>query len=191
MPYKGPEKQREADRRWRAANLEKAREANRKWREANPEKAREANRRWREANPEKGREQSRRWREANLEKARARAAAYRAANCDARRTYMAANKASQRRLDACTPGRRPSVQTPEGPGARFSRSCPRPGDPSPHRATMNGRRGSGMRTEDAYPNPLSTHRSIANYLLSEQFRSPPARPRVALGGARNSSPVRH
>jgi hypothetical protein len=57
MPYRDPEKQREADRRWRAANPEKAREANRKWREANPEKAREANRRWREANPEKCREQ--------------------------------------------------------------------------------------------------------------------------------------
>jgi hypothetical protein len=45
MPYKDPEKQREADRRWRAANLEKAREANRRWRKANPEKQREAIRR--------------------------------------------------------------------------------------------------------------------------------------------------
>ena len=66
MPYKDPEKQREADRRWRAANLEKAREANRRWREA----AARATRRWHEANPEYGRKQNRRWREANLERAR-------------------------------------------------------------------------------------------------------------------------
>ena len=70
MPYKDPEKQREADRRWREANPEKVREAHRRWREANPEKQREATRRWHEANPEKGREQIRRWREANLERAR-------------------------------------------------------------------------------------------------------------------------
>jgi hypothetical protein len=31
---------------------------------------------------------------------------------------------------------------------------------------------------------ISTHRSVANYPVSEQFQSPPARPRVALGGAR-------
>src|SRR3984957_3049773 len=72
MPYKNPEKQREADRRWREANPEKVRETSRKWREASPERQREATRRWHEANPEKGREQSRRWREANLERARAR-----------------------------------------------------------------------------------------------------------------------
>jgi hypothetical protein len=80
-PYKDPEKQREADRRWRAAN---------------PEKACEANRRWREANPQKGREQSRRRREANLEKARTREAAYTAANRVARRAYMADYRASQK-----------------------------------------------------------------------------------------------
>ena len=49
MPYKDPEKQREADRRWRETNPEKAREARRRWREANPEKQREATRRWHEA----------------------------------------------------------------------------------------------------------------------------------------------
>jgi hypothetical protein len=32
MPYKDPEKQRQAHRRWREANPEKAREANRRWR---------------------------------------------------------------------------------------------------------------------------------------------------------------
>ncbi len=96
MPHKDPEKQREADRKWRAANPEKAREANRRWRERNPEMAREATRRWHEANPGRGREQSCRWREANLEKARAREAAYRAANREARRVYMAAYKASQK-----------------------------------------------------------------------------------------------
>src|ERR1700733_7269829 len=91
MPYKDPERQREADRRWR---------------EANPEKAREARRRRREANPEKQREQSRRY-------------------------------------------------------------------------------------EDRGPLTLirnSTHRSIANYPLSEQFHSPQARRRVALGGARTPAP---
>ena len=55
MPYKDLEKQREADRRWRAANPEKAREVNRRWRAANPQKQREATRRWHEAKPEKGR----------------------------------------------------------------------------------------------------------------------------------------
>jgi hypothetical protein len=103
MPYKDPEKQREADRRWREANPEKAREAHRRWREANPDKQREATRRWHEANPEYGRWQSRNWRGANLEKARAREAAYRAANREARLAYMATYKASQkeaRRLDA-------------------------------------------------------------------------------------------
>jgi len=64
MPYKDPQNQREADRRWREANPEKAQEAHRRWREANPEKQREATRRWHEANPEYGRWQSRRWREA-------------------------------------------------------------------------------------------------------------------------------
>jgi hypothetical protein len=52
MPYKDPEKQREADRRWREANPEKAREVNRRWRAANPEKQREATRRWHEATAE-------------------------------------------------------------------------------------------------------------------------------------------
>ena len=33
MPYKDHEQQREADRRWRAANVEKVRETNRRWRE--------------------------------------------------------------------------------------------------------------------------------------------------------------
>ena len=113
MPYKDPEKQREADRRWREANLEKAREANRRWREANPEKAR-------------------RWREANLEKARAREAAYRAANREVRTAYMAAYRAPQK---AALHARGATfVQTPEGPGASFSRSCPRAGGPSPDRA---------------------------------------------------------
>ena len=37
MPYKDPEKQREADRRWRAANLEKARAREAAYRAANRE----------------------------------------------------------------------------------------------------------------------------------------------------------
>ena len=40
MPYKNPEKQREADRRWREANPEKVRETSCRWREANLETAR-------------------------------------------------------------------------------------------------------------------------------------------------------
>jgi hypothetical protein len=35
---------------------------------------------------------------------------------------------------------------------------------------------------------ISTHRSVANRPLREQFQSPPARPRVALGGARTPAP---
>jgi hypothetical protein len=118
MPYKDPDKQREADRRWR---------------EANPEKQREATRRWHEANPEWGRKHSRRWRGANLEKARAREAAYRAANREARRTYMAAYKALKRRLHAWTPGRSPS------PGLPKAKSIA---------SAMSTRRGTAMTTED-------------------------------------------
>ncbi len=55
MPYADPEKKREANHKWRAANPEKNREAKRKWREANPEKAREATHKWRAAYPEKAR----------------------------------------------------------------------------------------------------------------------------------------
>jgi hypothetical protein len=80
------------------------------------------------------REQSRRWREANLEKARAREAAYRAANREARRAYMAAYKASQKDAARLHAREATFVQTLEGPGARFSRSCPRAGGSSPHRA---------------------------------------------------------
>ena len=157
MPYKDPEKQREA---------------NRKWREANPEKAREANRRWREANPEKSREQSRRWREANLEKARAREAVYRAANREARRAYMAAYRASQKDARRLHAREATFVQISEGPGARFSRSCPRAGH-RPIVRPMEGRRGSGMRTEDAYPNS-HLHRSVRwpTVQLASSFNHP-------------------
>jgi hypothetical protein len=110
MPYKDPEKQREADRRWRVANTEKTREANRRWREANPEKQREATRRWHEANPEKGREQSRRWREANLEKAREanreRVRKWREANPEKKRAYDMA-KHPERYRKAYDPNVRP------------------------------------------------------------------------------------
>jgi hypothetical protein len=157
-----------------------------------PEKQREADRRWREANPEKSREQSRRWREANLEKARAREAAYRAANREARRTYMADYRASQKeagRLHALEATF--AVQTPEGPGARFSRSCPRAGDPSPHRAPMNGHRGSGMRTEDAYPNP-HLHTSVNSQLSTQRAISiTPSAPSGSSRGRSHSCPARH
>ena len=54
----------EADRKYRAANLEKAREADRKYRAANPEKKREADRKYRAANLEKEREADRKYRDA-------------------------------------------------------------------------------------------------------------------------------
>lgn len=41
MPNKDPEKNREQQRRWRAANSEKHRDDVRRWREVNPEKNRE------------------------------------------------------------------------------------------------------------------------------------------------------
>jgi hypothetical protein len=79
MPYKDPEKRRENNRRWAAANPERKRENNRRWAAANPEKLREAGRRhaaahpeqgrrWKEANPEKVKETKQRWVMANPEK---------------------------------------------------------------------------------------------------------------------------
>jgi hypothetical protein len=41
MPYKDPEKQREASRKWNAAHPEKRRAANHKWSAAHPEKVRD------------------------------------------------------------------------------------------------------------------------------------------------------
>ena len=70
MPYKDPEKQREANRKWNAVNLEKERERKRKWAAANPEKIKEANRKNEAANPERVREAKEKWRAANREKAR-------------------------------------------------------------------------------------------------------------------------
>jgi len=70
MPYKDPEKQREANRKWNAVNLEKERERKRKWAAANAEKIKEANRKYEAANPEKVRETKEKWRAANREKAR-------------------------------------------------------------------------------------------------------------------------
>ena len=70
MPYKDPEKAREFNRKWRAANPEKQREYDRKWYAANLEKKKELNRKWYAANPEKQREANRKWIAANPEKAR-------------------------------------------------------------------------------------------------------------------------
>jgi hypothetical protein len=61
MPLKDPEKRREYQRNWHAANREKSRETSRKWREANPVKVLESTRKWREANREKLRESQRRY----------------------------------------------------------------------------------------------------------------------------------
>ena len=79
MPYKDPEKAREAKRRYYQANRERLLELDRQYKEAhreehnasslryyyaNREVVREKNRAWREANPEKVRENMRRWRAA-------------------------------------------------------------------------------------------------------------------------------
>ncbi len=61
------ERQREYQRRWRAANPDKVREQKARYQAANPEKAREGRRRWRQANPEKAKAATKRWREANRE----------------------------------------------------------------------------------------------------------------------------
>ena len=102
---------------------------------------------------------------ANLEKARAREAAYRAANRVARRAYMADYRASQKEARRLHAHEATFVQTLEGPGARFLRSCPRAGGPSPHRAPDEWSPGSGMRTEDACPNP-HLQRSVSGRLSS-------------------------
>ena len=80
MPYKDPEKQREANRKWNAANAEKERERKRKWKAANPEKVREANRKYEAANPERIREAKRKYEAANPEKVREAKEKWRAAN---------------------------------------------------------------------------------------------------------------
>ena len=60
MPHKHPEKRREYQRNWHAANRDRSRESSRKWREANPEKVLAISRKWHAANPEKVREAQRR-----------------------------------------------------------------------------------------------------------------------------------
>jgi hypothetical protein len=97
MPYKDPEKQREADRRWR---------------EANPEKQREATRRWHEAT-EKGREQIRRWREANSEKAAPGRRPTEPPIVRPGAPTWPTTGSLKRRLDACTPGGPPSSRSPK------------------------------------------------------------------------------
>ena len=64
MPYKDPEKQREANKKWYEENKEKKRESNKKWREENPEYSKK----WAEENPEKRREINKKWEEENKEK---------------------------------------------------------------------------------------------------------------------------
>jgi hypothetical protein len=61
VPYPDPEKRREFQRKWRAANREKIREASQKWRNANLDKARQSTRAYREANREKVRERQRKY----------------------------------------------------------------------------------------------------------------------------------
>jgi hypothetical protein len=53
VPYADPEKRREFQRKWRAANRDKLRKASLKWRTANLDKVRETNRVYREANRDK------------------------------------------------------------------------------------------------------------------------------------------
>ncbi len=87
MPYKDPEKKRELNRKWVAANPERVRESNRKWVAANPEKKRESNRKWVAANRERVREISRKYRAANPEKKR-----------ESNRKWYAANSKKQREV---------------------------------------------------------------------------------------------
>lgn len=63
-PEEKKKRNREASRRWRAANPETVK----RWAEANPEKRRELGRRWRADNKEKRKILSRRWYVANREK---------------------------------------------------------------------------------------------------------------------------
>ena len=65
-----PEKFRERSRKYRKAHPEKCRESGRKWREANPEKKKEWNKNYCNAHPEKVREKSRRYRKAHPERCR-------------------------------------------------------------------------------------------------------------------------
>src|SRR5580700_2327788 len=115
-------------------------------------RTREATRRWHEANPEYGRKQSRRWREANLEKARAREAAYRAPIAKPEEPTWPPTRPLKRTLHACTPGRPPSVQTPEDPapwprmnGRRIARGDPPPPSLPPLIETIPHTWGSNYR----------------------------------------------
>ena len=98
MPYKDPEKQREANRKWNAANAEKERERKRKWKAANPERIREAKRKYEAANPEKVREAKEKWRAANREQAREATRKWRAENLEkvreTKRKYAAYRRAT-------------------------------------------------------------------------------------------------
>ena len=89
-----PEKQREASRRWRAANPEKVLAADRAHYWADPEKARERTRQWQAANPERRRENDRRWRQANPERRRENDRRRRAANPEKRRENARRYRAS-------------------------------------------------------------------------------------------------
>tara|TARA_R110002096_G_scaffold258381_1_gene451931 strand:+ start:111 stop:764 length:654 start_codon:yes stop_codon:yes gene_type:complete len=87
MPYKDPEKAREFNRKWRAANPEKQREYHKKYRAANPEKLKETKKKWYAANPEKGREANRKWRAANPEKKKELNRKWYAANSEKAREF--------------------------------------------------------------------------------------------------------
>jgi hypothetical protein len=65
-PEERREKVREYTRRWRAAHPEKAKEVNLRYKAANREKLATAARAYRLAHPEQGKEAQRRWRDANL-----------------------------------------------------------------------------------------------------------------------------
>lgn len=74
------DKEREAERRRYARNVERERERKRAWALANPEKVREIKRRTRLANIDKVRERIRQWRETNAQWMREYSRAYRAEN---------------------------------------------------------------------------------------------------------------
>jgi hypothetical protein len=72
VPYTDPEKRREFQRKWRAANREKLRQASQKWRNANLDKARHSTRAYREANREKVRALQRKYDAAKRARAKER-----------------------------------------------------------------------------------------------------------------------
>lgn len=102
MPYKDPEKRKEADRKYREKHREQMNAYAREWRKANPEKRREIDKRylnkhsdkaqnacknWRQQNPEKYKASYTNWRRENKERIKITAKQYRLLNKDKLQQY--------------------------------------------------------------------------------------------------------